>query len=288
MTKTRKLGDADVFPIGLGGMPMSLSGRPPEERSIRTTHAALDAGINLIDTADAYSADASDVGHNERLIAKALKGRRDGVIIATKGGHTRTADGGWELDGRPEYIKRACEASLKALDTDRIDLYQYHRPDPDVPYAETIGAFKELQDEGKIRWVGVSNANIDQIEETRAIVELVAVQNQLSLEYPFPVDKGEVELCERHGIAFLPWSPLGGISRAPDAAGAHDPVREVADAHGVSPQQVALAWLLSLSPAMIPIPGASRPESIADSAKAVELELSHEELQAIGGIAQTA
>jgi len=288
MTKTRKLGDADVFPIGLGGMPMSLSGRPPEERSIRTIHAALDAGINLIDTADAYSADASDVGHNERLIAKALKGRRDGVIIATKGGHTRTADGGWELDGRPEYIKRACEASLKALDTDRIDLYQYHRPDPDVPYAETIGAFKELQDEGKIRWVGVSNANIDQIEETRAIVELVAVQNQLSLEYPFPVDKGEVELCERHGIAFLPWSPLGGISRAPDAAGAHDPVREVADAHGVSPQQVALAWLLSLSPAMIPIPGASRPESIADSAKAVELELSHEELQAIGGIAQTA
>jgi len=288
MTKTRKLGDADVFPIGLGGMPMSLSGRPPEKRSIRTIHAALDAGINLIDTADAYSADASDVGHNERLIAKALKGRRDGVIIATKGGHTRTADGGWELDGRPEYIKRACEASLKALDTDRIDLYQYHRPDPDVPYAETIGAFKELQDEGKIRWVGVSNANIDQIEETRAIVELVAVQNQLSLEYPFPVDKGEVELCERHGIAFLPWSPLGGISRAPDAAGAHDPVREVADAHGVSPQQVALAWLLSLSPAMIPIPGASRPESIADSAKAVELELSHEELQAIGGIAQTA
>ncbi len=114
------------------------------------------------------------------------------------------------------------------------------------------------------------------------------MQNQLSLEFGSPIDKGEVELCERHGIAFLPWSPLGGISKAADAAGAHDPVREAADAHGVSPQQVALAWLLALSPVMIPIPGASRPESIADSARAVELELSHEELQAIGGIAQTA
>jgi aryl-alcohol dehydrogenase-like predicted oxidoreductase len=288
MTQTRKLGDADVFPIGLGGMPMSLSSRPPEEQSIRTIHAALDAGVNFIDTADAYSADASDFGHNERLIAKALDGRRDGVIIATKGGHTRTADGDWEKDGRPEYIKRACEASLKALDTDRIDLYQYHRPDPNVPYAETIGAFKELQDEGKVRWVGISNADTAQIEEARSIVEIVSVQNQLSLEYGSPIDKGEVELCERNGIAFLPWSPFGGISKAADAPGTHDPVREAAEAHGVSPQQVVLAWLLALSPVMIPIPGASRPESITDSAKAVDLELSHEELQAIGGIAQTA
>src|SRR5918994_3615012 len=284
MTKTRTLGDAEVFPIGLGGMPMSLSSRPPEEQSIRTIHAALDAGVNFIDTADAYSADDSDFGHNERLIATALKDRRDGVIIATKGGHTRVRGGAWELDGRPEYIKRACEQSLKALDTDRIDLYQYHRPDPTVPYAETVGAFEELQDEGKVRWVGISNANVEQIELTRGMVDLVAVQNQLSLEYPFPLGKGEVELCERHGIAFLPWSPLGGISKAPDAAEAHDPVRDAADAHGVSPQQVALAWLLALSPVVIPIPGASRPESIADSTKAVDLELSHEELQAIGRI----
>src|SRR3954468_5009655 len=288
MTKTRKLGDAEVFPIGLGGMPMSLSSRPAEEQSIRTIHAALDAGVDFIDTADAYSADDSDFGHNERLIAKALEGRRDGVIIATKGGHTRTSDGGWEKDGSPEYLKRACEASLKALGTDRIDLYQYHRPDPNVPYAESIGALKELQDEGKIRWVGISNADTEQIEEARSIVELVSVQNQLSLEFGSPIDKGEVELCERHGIAFLPWSPLGGISKAAEAAGAHDPVKAAAEAHGVSPQQVALAWLLALSPVMIPIPGASRPESITDSAKAVDLELSHEELQAIGGIAQTA
>jgi aryl-alcohol dehydrogenase-like predicted oxidoreductase len=291
MTQTRKLGDAELFPIGLGGMPMSLSSRPAEERSIATIQAALDAGVNLIDTAEAYSADASDFGHNERLIAKAISSspsRREDVIIATKGGHTRTEDGGWELDGRPEYLKRACEQSLRALGTDRIDLYQYHRPDPEVPYAESIGALKELQDEGKIRWIGISNADTAQIEEARSIVDLVSVQNQLSLEFGSPIDKGEVELCERHGIAFLPWSPLGGISKAADAPGAHDPVREAADAHGVSPQQVALAWLLSLSPVVIPIPGASRPESILDSVEAVGLELSHEELQAIGGIAQTA
>jgi aryl-alcohol dehydrogenase-like predicted oxidoreductase len=288
MTTTRKLAGADVFPIGLGGMPMSLSSRPPEEQSIRAIHAALDAGVNLIDTADAYSADASDVGHNERLIAKALDGRRDGVIVATKGGHTRTPDGGWELDGRPEHLRAACEASLTALNTDRIDLYQYHRPDPDVPYAESVGAIHELQDEGKVRWIGLSNADTDQIEEALGIADIVAVQNQLSLEYTAPIAKGEVELCAERGLAFLPWSPLGGISKAPAAAGAHDPVREIAGARGVSPQRVALAWLLALSPAVIPIPGASRPESIADSAQAADLQLSHEELQAIGRIAQAA
>jgi aryl-alcohol dehydrogenase-like predicted oxidoreductase len=276
----RQIAGTDVFPIGLGAMPMSLSGRPPEEQSIRTIQAALDAGVNLIDTADAYCVDDTDVGHNERLIAKALRGRRDGVIVATKGGHTRPG-GAWELDGRPEHIRAACEASLKALETDRIDLYQYHRPDPDVPYEDTIGAFKELQDEGKVRWIGISNANVEQIELARSIVDVAAVQNQLSLEYPHPIGKREVELCEQRGIAFLPWSPLGGISSASEAAGRHAAVREAAGAHGVSPQQVALAWLLSLSPVVIPIPGASRPESIEDSVRAIELELTTEELERI-------
>jgi aryl-alcohol dehydrogenase-like predicted oxidoreductase len=277
----RQLADAEVFPIGLGEMPMSLSSRPPEERSIRTIHAALDAGVNLIDTADAYARDHTDIGHGERLVAEALRGRRDGVIVATKGGHTRNGEA-WELDGRPEHLRAACEASLRALETDRIDLYQYHRPDPKVPYEESIGALKELQDEGKVRWVGISNANVEQIELACSIVDVVAVQNQLSLEYRSPIDKGEVALCEERGIAFLPWSPLGGISKAADAAGAHDPVRETADAHGVSPQQVALAWLLSLSPVVIPIPGASRPESIEDSVRAVDLELTDDELAGIG------
>jgi aryl-alcohol dehydrogenase-like predicted oxidoreductase len=281
MTSYRKLDGADVFPIGLGGMPMSLAGHPPEERSIRAIRAAIDAGVNVIDTADAYCTDERDVGHNERLIAQALRGRRDGVIVATKGGHTRP-DGSWALDGSPEHLRAACEASLKALDTDRIDLYQYHRPDPDVPYEESIGAIKELQDEGKVRWIGLSNANVEQIELACSIADVVAVQNQLSLEYRSPIGKGEVQECERRGIAFLPWSPLGGIPNAADAAARHHPVRAAAEAHGVSPQQVALAWLLSLSPCVIPIPGTTRPESILDSVAAAELELNDDELEAIG------
>ena len=145
--------------------------------------------MNLIDTADAYCIDESDVGHNERLIAKALRGRRDGVIVATKGGHTRPG-GAWALDGSREHLRAACEASLRALETDRIDLYQYHRPDPKVPYEESIGAIKELQDEGKVRWVGISNANVEQIELACSIVDIVAVQNQLSLEYTSPIGEG--------------------------------------------------------------------------------------------------
>jgi aryl-alcohol dehydrogenase-like predicted oxidoreductase len=286
MTRTRKLGDADVFPIGLGEMPLSLKGRPDEDRAIRTIHAALDAGVNLIDTADAYAYDESDVGHGERLIAKALRGRRDGVIVATKGGHTRSGQA-WEVDGRPEHIRAACEASLRALETDRIDLYQYHRPDPDVPYAETIGAFKELQDEGKVRWVGVSNANVEQLEQALAIVDVVSVQNQLALNFTSPIAKGELAFAAERGIAFLPWSPLGGIGRAGGTERV-EPVTRAADAHGVSPQQVVLAWLLALNPVVIPIPGSSRPETIADSARAAELTLSDDEIRAISAAAGVA
>ena len=286
MTPTRKLGDAELFPIGLGEMPLSLKGRPDEDRAIRTIHAALDAGVNLIDTADAYAYDHTDIGHGERLIAKALRGRRDGVIVATKGGHTRNGQT-WELDGRPEHIRAACEASLRALETDRIDLYQYHRPDPRVPYAETIGAFKELQDAGKVRWIGVSNANVEQLSEALSIVDVVSVQNQLALNFTSPIAKGELRFAAERGLAFLPWSPLGGIGRAGGTA-AVEPVTRAAEAHGVSPQQVVLAWMLALSPAVIPIPGSSRPETIADSARAAELELSADEIRAISEAAGVA
>jgi aryl-alcohol dehydrogenase-like predicted oxidoreductase len=279
MTPTRTLGGAQVFPIGLGAMPLSLKGRPDERQAIRTVHAALDAGVNLIDTADAYAYDEADVGHNERLIAKALRGRRDGVVVATKGGHTRRGQA-WELDGRPEHIRAACEASLRALETDVIDLYQFHRPDPDVPYAESVGAFRDLRDEGKVRWVGVSNASVEQLEEARAIVPIVAVQNQLALDVTSPIARGEVAWADQHDAAFLPWSPLGGIGRA-DGTADVSPVARAAAAHGVSPQQVALAWLLALSPCVIPIPGSSRPETIADSARAAELALSDAEVNAI-------
>ena len=276
---TRTLGGAEVFPIGLGAMPLSLDGRPGEDQAIRTIHAALDAGVTLIDTADAYSRDERDVGHNERLIAKALRGRRDGVIVATKGGHTRAGQA-WELDGRPEHIRAACEASLAALETDVIDLYQFHRPDPDVPYAESIGAFKELQDAGKVRWIGVSNADVEQLEEALGIVDVVSVQNQLALDFTSPLAKGELAAATERGLAFLPWSPLGGIGLAGGNAELA-PVRAAADRHEVSPQQVVLAWLLALGPTVIPIPGSSRPETIADSARAAELTLSDEELAAI-------
>jgi aryl-alcohol dehydrogenase-like predicted oxidoreductase len=278
-TTDRRLADTDVFPIGLGAMPLALAGRPDEAQGIRVIHAALDAGVNLIDTADAYCTGEDEVGHNERLIAKALKGRRDGVLVATKAGHIRPG-GAWEVDGRPEHIRAACEASLKALDTDRIDLYQYHRPDPNVPYAETVGAFKELQDAGKVRWIGLSNCTVEQLEASLEIAEIVSVQNQLSLGYTSPLAKGEVDACTQRGIAFLPWSPLGGIGKA-DSNEQVEAVRTAAETHDVSPQQVALAWLLAQGPTVIPIPGASRPESITDSARAVELELSDEEIAAI-------
>ncbi len=280
---SRRIDGTEIFPIGLGAMPMSVENRPAEERSIRTIHAALDAGVNLIDTADAYCLGEDDVGHNERLIAKALGGsaRRDGVIVATKGGHTRPG-GAWELDGTPEHLRAACEASLRALGTDRIDLYQLHRPDPKVPYAESVGALRELQDEGKVRWIGLSNATVEQLEEARGICEVAAVQNQLSLGYREPIGKGEVAACERAGIPFLAWSPLGGIPAAADAAGQVGVVREISGRHGASPQQVALAWLLSLGDTMLPIPGSSRPETIRASVDAASLELSGEELAAIG------
>jgi len=261
-------------------MPMSLAGRPSQEQAVRTIHAALDAGVNLLDTADAYSPGQDDVGHNERLIATALRGRRDDVVVATKGGHIRPG-GRWELDASPAHLRAACEASLRALQTDRIDLYQLHRPDPRVPYAESVGALRDLRDEGKLRWIGLSNCTVAQLEQAERIVEIASVQNELSPAYVDPLGKGEVAACAQRGIAFLPWSPLGGISAAADASAGVGPLREAADHHGVSPQRVALAWLLSLDPCVIPIPGASRPQTIADSAQAGELALTAGELSAI-------
>jgi aryl-alcohol dehydrogenase-like predicted oxidoreductase len=261
-------------------MPMSVEGRPDEDRSLRTIHRALDLGITLIDTADAYCLGADEVGHNERLIAKGLatwSGDSSEVLVATKGGHTRGPNGEWGLNGSPEYLKRACEASLKALGVDAIGLYQYHRPDPNVPYAEAVGAFRELQDEGKVRMVGLSNATIEEIEESRRVVDIASVQNEYSPRFRSSAD--ELEHCAREGIAFLPWSPLGGMGSAADLGSEHGAFAEVAEAHGVSPQQVAIAWALAQSEVVIPIPGSSRPETIADSAQAAELKLDPEDLR---------
>ncbi len=276
----RTIGDVTVSALGLGGMPMSTSvPLPPEERSIRTIHTALDGGVRLIDTADAYSPDETSIGHNERLIAKALRqwsGDRDDVLVATKGGHTRTSGGGWGLDASPEYLRRACEASLRALDVEVIGLYQFHRPDPRIPTGDAVATLVELQREGKIRLIGVSNFNPEQIDEAARIADLAAVQNQFSPAFRSSLP--ELELCAERGIAFLPWSPLGGIGSASELGSRHAPFAEIAAARGVSPQQVALAWELALAPVVIPIPGASRPETILDSLAALELELTEEEL----------
>ncbi|MBG0850617.1 aldo/keto reductase [Streptomyces spinoverrucosus] len=277
---TRRIGDVEVSAIGLGAMPMSIEGRPDEARSLATVHAALDAGVTLIDTADAYHLHADEVGHNEALVAKALAAHDRGadVLVATKGGHLRPGDGSWTLDGSPAHIKAACEASLRRLGVEAIGLYQFHRPDPRVPYEESVGAVRDLLDEGKIRMAGISNANPDQIKLANDILggRLVSVQNQFSPA--FRSSEPELRLCDELGIAFLPWSPLGGISRAGELGSAHAPFARIAKAHGVSPQRVCLAWMLAKSPVVVPIPGSSRPETIRDSAAAPDLVLTPEEL----------
>jgi aryl-alcohol dehydrogenase-like predicted oxidoreductase len=278
--KQRSIGNIQVGAIGLGGMPMSIEGRPDTDRSVRTVHAALEAGVTLIDTADAYHLHADEVGHNETLIAQALAGwggDTSGVLVATKGGHLRPGDGSWTVDGSPKHLREAVEGSLKRLGVDAIGLYQFHRPDPDVAYEDSVGTLRELLDEGKIRMAGISNATVIQIRQAQEILggRLVSVQNQFSPA--FRSSEAELRLCDELGIAFLPWSPLGGISKAGEVGNHFEAFGQVAEAHGVSPQQVTLAWLLAKSPHVIPIPGASRPESIQDSAQAPELALSDEE-----------
>ena len=279
--QTRQIGDVAVSAIGLGGMPMSIEGRPDEQRSIDTIHAALDAGITFIDTADAYHLYADDVGHNESLIAKALAtygGDTSGVLVATKGGHLRPGDGSWTVNGDPAYLKQAADASLKRLGVDAIGLYQFHRPDPKVPYADSVGALRDLLDEGKIRMAGISNANPDQIRLANDVLggHLVSVQNQFSPA--FRSSEPERVLCNSLGVAFLPWSPLGGISAAGGLGESFSAFQDVAASHGVSPQQVCLSWMLAKSPYVVPIPGSSRPETIRDSAQAVDLHLTAAEL----------
>lgn len=278
--QTRTVGDVQVGAIGLGGMPMSIEGRPDEQRSVATVHAALEAGVTLIDTADAYHRDADEVGHNESLIARAVAeygGDTSDVLIATKGGHLRPGDGSWTLNGSPEYLKKACDASLERLGVEAIGLYQFHRPDPRVPYEESVGAIRDLLDAGKIRFAGISNASPDRIRLANEILggRLVSVQNQFSPA--FRSSEPELELCAELGIAFLPWSPLGGISNAGALGSRYAAFADVARTHGVSPQQVCLAWMLAKAPVVIPIPGSSRPETIRDSVAAAEVKLSAEE-----------
>jgi aryl-alcohol dehydrogenase-like predicted oxidoreductase len=286
--ETRKIGPFAVSAIGLGGMPMSVEGRGDWSRSIATIHAALDAGIRHIDTAFGYRLPTDVIAHNELLIGEALRtwsGDASTVLVATKAGHYRHPDepsGNWGLTNNPTYLKNCARASAKALGVEAIGLFYHHRPDGRVDYADSVGALAELVTEGVIVTAGVSNANSGHIAIAHQVLgaNLVAVQNQYSPA--FRRTEPDIAVCRQYGLAFLPWSPLGGIGRA-GALGAENAVfDQVAAAHGVSPQQVALAWELAKGEHVIPIPGASRPESILDSAKAADLVLTEAELTLLG------
>ncbi|HEX4127398.1 MAG TPA: aldo/keto reductase [Acidimicrobiales bacterium] len=277
----RPIGNRTVSAIGLGEMPLSIEGRPDRRQAIATIHASLDAGVTIIDTADAYSLSVREHGHGEELVAEALAaygGPTDDVVVATKGGHRRPGDGSWTVHGDPAYVKEACEASLKALGVDAIGLYQYHRPDPSVPWAESVGALADLLDEGKILMAGVSNATVAQIDEAREVLggRLASVQNEFSPR--FRSSEGELEHCEKLGIAFIPWSPMGGIGRSDRIERTFPAFAEVAGEVGTSPQQVNLAWMLAKGSRVIPIPGSSRPETAIASAAAADITLTPDQV----------
>ena len=282
--QTRTLAQQQVGAIGLGLMTFDQTGTQPRQQLVDTVSAALDAGVTLFDTADAYGPGeekgAGAQGENERLIVSILDelGARDRVLLATKGGHVRTEGGGWDVDSSAAHLHRAVDDSLQRIGVDQLSLWQHHRPDPKVPYDEVIGTLKEIADSGKVAHVGLSNADPEQIRAAHAVLgdRLISVQNQFSPA--FRSSRPEIDVCDELGLAFLPWSPLGGLSDAKELADKHPAFARIAQSRGVSAQQVALAWELAQSPVVIPIPGAKRPSSITDSAAAADLELTDDEL----------
>lgn len=268
--------------VGYGGMHLSIVDRPPAEQAIRAIHAALDAGATLIDTADVYCLDDSEIGHNERLIARALSeftGDRDTIVVATKGGMTRPG-GSWGRDGRPEHLRAACERSLRALGVDRIDLYQLHAPDPAVPFEDSVGALAALREAGKIRWAGLSNVTVAQIESARQIVPITSVQNRLNPFFSESRRDGVIAACTEHGLGLLAYSPTGG-GRLNRKLPAHPVVAAVARRRNASPHAVVIAWVLSQGPSVIAIPSSRSPDHATDAASAADLELSAEDLAEI-------
>ena len=267
-------GDLIVNRLGFGAMRITGKGiwgepKDPDECR-RVLRRALELGVNLIDTANSYGPEVS-----ERLLGETLHPYPDDLVIATKGGFTRPGPDRWVADGRPEAIRAAIEGSLQRLKLDRIDVHQFHTPDRKVPFAESVGTFAELQREGKIRHVGLSNVSVAQIEEARGIVPIVSVQNRYNLEDRSSEDV--LQHCEREGIGFIPWAPVGG-KRLADG---RSPVADVAEAHGATPSQVALAWLLQRSPVMLPIPGTSSVAHLEENCAAASLELTPDEVAAI-------
>ena len=270
-----------VSRISLGAMPLSLEGRPEREEAKEVVQRAVRLGVTLIDTADAYALHSGDMGHNERLIREALNemGGAEDVVVATKGGLVRP-EGRWERNGRPRHLREACERSLRNLEVDSIDLYQFHAPDPDVPFEESVGEISRLREEGKVRAVGLSNVDLEQLERAREIVEITSVQNRFNPWDRSAEETGLIRFCDENRITFLPYSPVGGGRRVKllrdDAA-----LREVGEREGATPEELVLAWILSQSPTLVPIPGASRTESIESSVRAADLDLPEETPQEI-------
>ena len=267
---TIALGDLTVRRLGFGAMRITgegIWGPPPDhEEALAVLRRAVELGINLIDTADSYGPNVS-----EELIAEALRPYPEGLVIATKGGMTRTGPNRWPRDGRPEHLREACESSLRRLGLERIDLYQLHAPDPNVPYEESVGAIKELQEEGKIRQVGVSNVSVEELATARGNVEVVSVQNRYNLGDRAAAEV--LEVCQRDGLAFIPWFPLSaGKLAEPGGAAA-----EIAARHGVSAAQIALAWLLAQEQ-MLPIPGTRKVAHLEENVEAARIELSDDEI----------
>jgi pyridoxine 4-dehydrogenase len=267
-------GDLAVRRLGFGAMRITGSGiwgePPDQEASKAVLRRAIQLGVNLIDTADSYGPDVS-----ERLISEALYPYPDDLVIATKGGLTRTGPGAWPPDGRPEHLREACEGSLRRLRLDRIDVYQLHRVDPEVPLEESVGALAELRSEGKIRHVGLSNVSAEQLDRAQEIVPVVSIQNRYSVaeRESDPV----VDRCERDGLAFIPWFPLaaGWITENPG------PWERVGRSHGATPAQISLAWLLHRSPSVLPIPGTNSVAHLEENVAAAGIRLSDDEAESI-------
>jgi pyridoxine 4-dehydrogenase len=248
-------------------------GPPDDPEAARAVlRRAVELDVNFIDTADSYGPEVS-----ERLIAEALGPYPEGIVIATKGGLLRDGPGKWRPDCRPEHLREACEASLQRLQLERIDLYQLHTVDPNVPYSESVGALAELREEGKIRHIGVSNVEVSHLAEAREIVPVVSVQDRFSLSdrESEPV----LEVCERDGLAFIPWFPLGA-GTLPDGGA----LERIAEAHDASPFQIALAWLRARSPAMLPIPGTSSVAHLEENVAAAGIDLSADEVDELNGL----
>jgi len=271
-------GDLTVNRFGFGAMRLTgagIWGEPADrEECKRVLRRTLEVGINLIDTADSYGPEVS-----ERLIAETLYPYPDDLVIATKGGMTRPGPGRWNPNGRPEHLRAACESTLKRLRVDQIDVYQFHRPDPQVPFQESVGTLVQLKNEGKIRHIGLSNVTTDQLEEAQKLTPIVSVQNRYNLfdRSSEPV----LEACSLEQIAFIPWRPVEG-GELSEAGGA---LAEIAHRNGATPSQVALAWLLSHSPVMLPIPGTSKLAHLEENLGAVALELAPAELAELDHLA---